>query len=60
MMPLERATLAIVWTLTALVVLTLLAPHVVTLVVSLSASSVFNLPPPALSFRWYERTLTLR
>ena len=33
---------------------------VVTLAVSVSASSVFNLPPPALSSRWYERMLRLR
>jgi putative spermidine/putrescine transport system permease protein len=60
MMPLERAALVATWTITALVVLTLLAPLVVTLIVSVSASSVFNLPPPALSVRWYERTLRLR
>ena len=60
MMSIERATVVLVWTVTAFVVLTLLAPLVVTLVVSVSASSVFNLPPPALSLRWYERTLRLR
>ena len=59
-MTLERAAVVVTWTMTALVVLTLLAPLVVTLVVSVSASSVFNLPPPALSLRWYERMLRLR
>ena len=59
-MTLARAAVVIMWTLTALVALTLLAPLVVTLAVSVSASSVFNLPPPALSLRWYERTLGLR
>ena len=59
-MGLERAAVVVMWTVTALVVLTLLAPLVVTLAVSVSASPVFNLPPPALSFRWYERMLRLR
>ena len=59
-MGLERAAVVVTWTITALVVLTLLAPLVVTLAVSVSASSVFNLPPPALSTRWYERMLRLR
>ncbi len=59
-MGLERAAIVVMWTVTALVALTLLAPLVVTLAVSVSASSVFNLPPPALSLRWYERMLRLR
>jgi putative spermidine/putrescine transport system permease protein len=59
-MGLERAAVVITWTVTTLVILTLLAPLVVTLAVSVSASSVFNLPPPALSLRWYERMLRLR
>src|SRR2546421_5396657 len=59
-MMLERAAVVTVWTVTAAVVLTLLAPLAVTLAVSVSASSVFNLPPPALSSRWYERMLRLR
>jgi putative spermidine/putrescine transport system permease protein len=54
-MSIERAATVVMWTVTALVVLTLLAPLVVTLAVSVSASSVFNLPPPALSMRWYQR-----
>jgi putative spermidine/putrescine transport system permease protein len=54
-MGLERAAVVVMWTVTALVALTLLAPLVVTLTVSVSASAVFNLPPPALSLRWYER-----
>jgi len=60
MMTLERAAVVVTWTITALVVLTLLAPLVVTLVVSVSASPVFNLPPPALSLRWYQRMWQLR
>jgi putative spermidine/putrescine transport system permease protein len=57
---LGRATAVVMWTVTAAVVLTLVAPLVVTVAVSVSASPVFNLPPPALSSRWYERTLRLR
>jgi len=59
-MLLERATAVVMWTLTAAVGLALVAPLIVTLAVSVSASPVFNLPPPALSTRWYERTLRLR
>ena len=59
-MGVERAAAIAMWTVTAVVVLTLLAPLVVTLAVSVSASAVFNLPPPALSTRWYERVLRLR
>jgi len=59
-MPLARATAVVLWTVAAAVVLALLAPLIVTLAVSVSASPVFNLPPPALSTRWYERTLRLR
>ncbi len=59
-MALQRAAIVAMWTVTATVVLTLLVPLVVTLAVSVSASSVFNLPPPALSSRWYERMLRLR
>ena len=59
-MGIERAALVVTWTVATLVVLALLAPLVVTLAVSVSASPVFNLPPPALSLRWYERMLRLR
>ncbi len=56
----ERAATVVMWTVTAAVVFTLVAPLAVTLTVSVSASPVFNLPPPALSSRWYERLLRLR
>ena len=59
-MGVERAATIAMWTVTALVVLTLLAPLAVTLAVSVSASPVFNLPPPALSTRWYQRMLDSR
>ena len=59
-MGVERAATIAMWTVTVLVVLTLVAPLVVTFVVSISASAVFDLPPPTLSTRWYERMLRLR
>jgi len=37
----------------ALVAIYMLAPLVVTVLVSFSSSSVFNLPPPQWSLRWY-------
>ena len=46
MTPAERAATVAIWTVTAAVVLVLLAPLVVTVAVSFSASPVFNLPPP--------------
>ncbi|MBI2204286.1 MAG: ABC transporter permease [Candidatus Rokubacteria bacterium] len=48
------------WTITAMVVLFLIAPLVVVVAVSFSASPVFNLPPPSWSARWYERLWRLR
>jgi putative spermidine/putrescine transport system permease protein len=60
MMAIERAAIIAMWTVTGVVVLALLAPLVITLAVSFSASPVFNLPPPALSTRWYERVWRLR
>ena len=59
-MPIERAALVLIWTAMAGVVVTLLAPLVVAVAVSVSSSPVFNLPPPELSLRWYRRTLSLR
>src|SRR5262249_17532958 len=60
LMALERVATTCVWTVTALGVLTLLAPLAVTLAVVVSACPVFTLPPPALSIRWYERVLHSR
>ena len=59
-MGIERAATPAMWTITAVVMLTLLAPLAITLAVSVSASPVFNLPPPALSARWYARLLNAR
>lgn len=52
---LERVADILVWTVAALVVLFLMAPLVITVAVSFSSSSVFTLPPPEWSLRWYER-----
>jgi putative spermidine/putrescine transport system permease protein len=59
-MAIERVAAVVMWTAMTAVVLTLLAPLMVTMAVSVSSSSVFNLPPPELSLRWYRRTRTLR
>jgi putative spermidine/putrescine transport system permease protein len=56
-MTVERVATVLMWAIATAVVVVLLAPLVVTVVVSFSASPVFNLPPPALSLRWYERTV---
>ena len=42
------------WAVAAVVVLFLLGPLVVTVVVSFTSSSIYTLPPPEWSLRWYE------
>ncbi len=49
----EKATRLARWLVAALVVVFLLGPLVVTVVVSFTSSSVYTLPPPEWSFRWY-------
>jgi putative spermidine/putrescine transport system permease protein len=49
----EKATRLASWLVAALVVVFLLGPLVVTVVVSFTSSSVYTLPPPEWSFRWY-------
>jgi putative spermidine/putrescine transport system permease protein len=58
--PLERAVSVAVWTVAGAVVLFMLAPLAVVVAVSFSSSPVFDMPPPSLSLRWYERLGTLR
>lgn len=55
MTAIERAARVMMWTMAAFAVLFMLAPLVVTLAVSLSSSSVFTLPAPEWTLRWYER-----
>ena len=53
MTPMERAGRALAWSMIAAVVAFLLAPIVITVGVSFSASPVFDFPPSGLSLRWY-------
>ncbi len=56
----ERITAAMVWIIAFAACVFLMAPLVVTILVSFGSSSIFSLPPPGWSMRWYERLLTLR
>ena len=49
----EKLTRAASWLVAALVVVFLLGPLVVTVVVSFTSSSIYTLPPPEWSLRWY-------
>lgn len=55
MTAIERATHFLMGLIAAMTVVFLMAPLVVTMLVSFSNSSVFALPPPEWSFRWFER-----
>lgn len=50
---LERFARGVSWAVAGLVVLFLLGPLVLTVVVSFTSSSVYSLPPPEWSLRWY-------
>ncbi len=50
---LQTSVRALSWVVAAGVVLFLLAPLVLTVVVSFTSSSVYTLPPPEWSLRWY-------
>ena len=56
----ERATRYITWFIAAFTVVFLMTPLVVTIAVSLGSSTVFTLPPPDWSLRWYERLANTR
>src|SRR5215210_1728715 len=56
----ERFATAAVWSIAAFAVVFLLAPLVVIVAVSFGSSTVFTLPPPDWSMRWYERLPTTR
>ncbi len=51
----ERAAIVAVWAAAGLAVVFLMTPLMVTVAVSFGSSSVFTLPPPDWSLRWYER-----
>jgi len=57
---LERLTRYVVWIVAAATVVFLMTPLVVTLAVSFGSSTVFTLPPPDWSLRWYERLASTR
>lgn len=60
MTALERLTRYVVWTVAAATVVFLMTPLVVTLAVSFGSSTVFTLPPPDWSLRWYARLADTR
>lgn len=57
---LERLTRYFVWIVAAATVVFLMTPLVVTIAVSFGSSTVFTLPPPDWSLRWYERLANTR
>lgn len=54
MTALERAARVASWAVALAVVLFLLGPLLVTVVVSFTSSSIYTLPPPEWSLRWYQ------
>ena len=60
MTPLERASRAVMWIAALFTVVFLMTPLVVTVAVSFGSSSIFTLPPPDWSTRWYERLASTR
>jgi putative spermidine/putrescine transport system permease protein len=56
----ERLARAGMWLAALFTVVFLMTPLVVTVAVSLGSSSVFTLPPPDWSLRWYERLADTR
>lgn len=56
----EKAANAVVWFAAAFAVVFLLTPLAVTVAVSFGSASVFTLPPPEWSLRWYEALPRMR
>jgi putative spermidine/putrescine transport system permease protein len=56
----ERATRYLTWFIAAFSVVFLMTPLVVTIAVSFGSSTVFTLPPPDWSLRWYQRLANTR
>ena len=60
MMPIEHLARALMWIAAIFTVVFLMTPLFVTVAVSFGSSSVFTLPPPDWSVRWYERLAVSR
>jgi putative spermidine/putrescine transport system permease protein len=60
MTPIERLARLGMWLAAVVTVVFLMTPLVVTVAVSFGSSSVFTLPPPDWSLRWYERLANTR
>ena len=60
MTAIERVAIVVVWSSAAFAVVFLMTPLVVTVAVSFGSSTVFTLPPPDWSLRWYERLADTR
>ncbi len=60
MTPVERLGRGVMWIAAFVTVIFLMTPLVVTVAVSFGSSSVFSLPPPDWSLRWYERLANTR
>lgn len=60
MTPVERLGRGVMWLAALVTVIFLMTPLVVTVAASFGSSSVFSLPPPAWSMRWYERLANTR
>jgi putative spermidine/putrescine transport system permease protein len=58
--PLEKLARLCMWVAALITVIFLMTPLVVTVAVSFGSSSVFTLPPPDWSMRWYERLANTR
>ncbi len=60
MTPTEHFARALMWAAALFTVVFLMTPLAVTVAVSFGSSSVFTLPPPDWSMRWYERLTNTR
>ena len=56
----ERLAAILVWAMAGFAMLFLLTPLAVTVAVSFGSSTVFTLPPPSWSFRWYQQLPSTR
>jgi putative spermidine/putrescine transport system permease protein len=58
--PIEHLARAVMWLAALITIVFLMTPLVVTVAVSFGSSTVFTLPPPDWSMRWYERLANTR